>query len=279
MTRPVACVIGWPVSHSRSPLIHRYWLRRMGVDGDYVAAPVEPARIEAFLSGFADSGFVGGNVTVPYKEVAFKAVAEADGVAAALGAVNTLSLAGGRLIGSNTDAYGFLANLDAAAPGWDRPAGTAVVLGAGGAARAVVWSLLQRRLAPVVVVNRTIGRAEELVAKFGGDVRPSAWSALPGWLSKAQILVNATSLGMRGQPALEVDIGALPAGATVNDLVYAPLETRLLRAARGRGLAGVSGLGMLIHQAVPGFHKWFGKTPEVTGELYALVAADLEKNA
>jgi shikimate dehydrogenase len=275
----VACVIGWPVGHSRSPIIHRYWLRRLGIDGDYVAAPVEPARIESFLAAFADSGFVGGNVTVPYKEVAFKAVAEADDVASALGAVNTLSLAGGRLVGSNSDPHGFLANLDAAAPAWDSAGGMAIVLGAGGAARAVVWSLLQRELAPVVVVNRTLGRAEQLAAKFGDDVRPAEWSALPGLLSKAQLLVNATSLGMRGQPPLEVDIGALPAGATVNDLVYAPLETPLLRDVRRRGLAAVSGLGMLLHQAVPGFRKWFGATPEVTGELYALVAADLERDA
>jgi shikimate dehydrogenase len=277
VTRPVACIIGWPVSHSRSPMIHRYWLRRLGIDGDYVAAPVEPARIDAFLSRFARSGFVGGNVTVPYKEAAFAAVAETDEVASALGAVNTLSLADGRLIGSNTDAYGFLANLDAAAPGWDHAGGTAIVLGAGGAARAVVWSLLQRRLAPVVVVNRTPERAQQLAARLGDDVRPAAWSALPGWLPEARILVNATSLGMRGQPPLEIDIDALPAGATASDLVYAPLETQLLRAARRRGLAAVSGLGMLIHQAVPGFEAWFGERPKVTDALYALVAADLEK--
>lgn len=278
MTVRTACVIGWPVAHSRSPLIHRYWLSRLGIAGDYVIAAVEPERIDAFLAGFADSGFVGGNVTVPYKENAFRA-AEVDAAAEALGAANTLWLEGRRLFGTNTDAEGFLANLDHGAPNWDGEDGTAIVLGAGGASRAVVWALLQRGCNPVVVVNRSFARANALATRFGVGVRPAGWDELPQWLPKARLLVNATSLGMHGQPPLAIDLSALPDGAVVNDLVYVPLETELLRAARGRGLVAVDGLGMLLHQAAPGFEKWFGTRPEVTPELRELVIADLVASA
>ncbi len=278
MTKPTACIIGWPVSHSRSPLIHRYWLRELGIDGDYVPAPVEPDRIDAFLAGFADSGFVGGNVTVPYKEHAYRA-AELDDVARALGAVNTLWLEGRRLMGSNTDAEGFLANLDNAALGWDRSGEAALVLGAGGAARAVVWALLQRGFDPIVVVNRSLERATALHRQFGDAVRPMEWGVLPGLLPTTHLLVNATSLGMNGQPALDVDPITLPDDAIVYDLVYAPLETDLLRAARQCGLVAVDGLDMLLHQAVPGFERWFGVRPAVTPELRALIVADLVKTA
>jgi shikimate dehydrogenase len=271
----VACVIGWPVDHSRSPLIHRYWLKALSIDGDYVVSPVEPERIESFFAGFANSGFVGGNVTVPYKEIAYRAVDATDEVAAALGAVNTLSIEAGRLIGGNTDSYGFLANLDASAPGWDNAGEGAVVLGAGGASRAVVWSLLQRGLKPVVVVNRSAERAARLAAAFDGDIRISPWSELGEWLPRASLLVNATSLGMTKQPPLDVELERLAEGAVVSDLVYVPLETDLLAAARRHGYAAVGGLGMLIHQAVPGFEKWFGVRPEVTAELHDLLAADI----
>lgn len=256
-------------------MIHRYWLQQFRIDGDYVAVPVEPERIDAFLSGFAGHGYVGGNVTVPYKENAFRAVAEADPAARALGAVNTLWFDGGRLIGGNTDASGFLANLDAGAPGWDRPGEAAIVLGAGGAARAVTWALLQRGFDPIVVINRTADRAQSLARSFTGNIRVDDWSAIDNWLQVAALLVNTTSLGMQHQPLLTLDLSPMRDDAVVNDLVYAPLETGLVRAARARGLTAVTGLGMLLHQAAPGFERWFGVRPEVTQELYDLVAADL----
>jgi shikimate dehydrogenase len=275
VTQPIACVVGWPIAHSRSPLIHRYWLQELGIDGDYIAAAVEPDRIDAFLAGFADSGYVGGNVTVPYKENAFRA-AEADEVATILGAVNTLWLEERRLLGTNTDVEGFLANLDDAAPGWDKPGESALVLGAGGAARAVVWALLQRGFDLIVVVNRSVERAEALARQFGQRVKAAGWDALALWRPQARLIVNATSLGMHGQPPLAMDLSTLRDDAIVQDLVYAPLETGLLRAARDRGLTAVDGLGMLLHQAVPGFEKWFGVRPTVTAALRDLVIADLK---
>ncbi len=271
---PTACILGWPLSHTRSPLIHRFWLRSLGIAGDYLARPVAPDDIAAVLQGFAAGTFVGGNVTIPYKEQALAAVADADPAARAIGAVNTLWAEGGRLLGANTDAVGFLASLDADAPGWGG-GGPAVVLGAGGAARAIVWALLQRRFAPVTIVNRTPERAEGLALRFGSGAVAASWSDLPALLETASLLVNTTSLGMVGQPALDVDLAPLPATAIVTDLVYAPLETPLLAAAKARALRTVDGLGMLLHQAAPGFERWFGVRPAVTPELRALVVADL----
>ena len=275
MSVPTACVIGWPIRHSRSPLIHRHWLAKLGIAGDYVAVPVEPAAVDAFLKNDLRSRYVGGNVTVPHKEVALSAVAEADAVAAALGAVNTLWFESDRLIGGNTDPHGFLANLDENAPGWSGAGKSAIVLGAGGAARAVIWALRERGFEPVIVVNRTADRAAALAARFGKAVRPAEWSGLGGWLARADLLVNATSLGMSGQPALAIDLSPMNDAAIVADLVYAPLETDLLRAARRRSLTAVDGLGMLLHQAAPGFERWFGRRPQVTRELRDLVIADL----
>ncbi len=270
-----ACIIGWPVAHSRSPLIHRTWLRQFGIDGDYIRAAVEPERFDAFLAAFAENGFVGGNVTIPHKERAFALVAEADPVAAALGAVNTLWLEGDRLFGANTDAYGFLANLDQQAPGWDAAGGPALVLGAGGAARAVLWGLAARGFSPVTVVNRTFHRALALAQRLGEPVRAAEWEKFEALSAGAAILVNTTSLGMAGQPPLDLPLNRLPPHALVTDLVYAPLETPLLTAARLRGLRAVDGLGMLLHQAVPGFERWFGVRPEVTPGLRQRVIADL----
>jgi len=277
VNRPTACVIGWPIGHSRSPLIHRYWLRKLQIEGDYVPLALEPSQATAFFASFAASGFIGGNVTVPHKELAFEAATIADSATELLGAVNTLWLEDGELFGTSTDAEGFLANLDEAEPGWSKNAGTAIVLGAGGAAKAVVWALLQRRFEPVVVINRTVDRAEALSDRFGTTVRAADWGEAPKWLPSAQVIVNATSLGMAGQAPLPIDINMLPDDAVVNDLVYAPLETNLLRVARARRLRAVDGLGMLLHQAVPGFEKWFGVRPTVTTELRALVVADLAK--
>ncbi|RTL99055.1 shikimate dehydrogenase [Ancylobacter aquaticus] len=275
MTRNVA-IIGHPVSHSRSPLIHGYWLARHGIDGAYGVRDVAPGDIDSFLAAFAASGLVGGNVTVPHKEAAFRACATRDSVAQALGAVNTLWLEDGTLNGANTDVHGFLANLDAAVPDWARALGEAVVLGAGGAARAVVYGLLERGVDRVVVANRTRARAEVLRDQFGPRVLPIDWRDLGGRLVGCRLLVNTTSLGMKGQPPLDIDLSPLSPDALVTDIVYVPLETPLLKAAKARGLATVDGLGMLLHQAVPGFARWFGVRPEVTAELRALVIADLK---
>lgn len=276
MSDPRACVIGWPIKHSRSPVIHRFWLNALGISGDYVLQPVEPDAVGGFFAGFADSGYVGCNVTVPHKEAAFAAVDAREPVAETLGALNTIWLEDRRLIGASTDGYGFLANLDQAAKGWDANPGAAAVLGAGGSARAIAWALMSRGFSPIHVVNRTPARAKALAARFGPDIRPARWPELPGILPSVRLLVNTTSLGMEGQPDLRVDVSVLNDEALVNDLVYSPLETTLLASARARGLTAVDGLGMLLHQAVPGFEHWFGVRPDVTPELRAAVLATLD---
>ncbi len=274
MTRHVA-IIGHPVAHSRSPLIHGYWLKQHGIDGAYDRCDIAPEAIDGFLADFPASGLVGANVTVPHKEAAFRAASRLDPVAAALGAVNTLWREEGRLHGANTDVPGFLANLDAAEPEWARALGEAVVLGAGGASRAVVYGLLERGIDRVVVANRTLARAEALRDQFGPRVLPVAWRDLAGRLNGCRLLVNTTSLGMKGQPPLDIELSSLSPDAVVTDIVYVPLETPLLAAAKARGLKTVDGLGMLLHQAVPGFERWFGVRPQVTVELRNLVLADL----
>jgi shikimate dehydrogenase len=271
-----ACVIGHPVAHSRSPLIHRHWLKVYAIDGDYSREDVPPQDIRAFLASFPQSGFVGANVTVPHKEAAFLALAHAEPVASALKVANTIWLEGNRLAGTNTDVHGFLANLDEQRPGWDAEAEQAIVLGAGGAARAVVYALLSRRFTRVIVVNRTAERARALAEQFGSGVIAASFDSLPTWLVDADILINATTLGMRGQSRLQIDLVPMQDGATVCDIVYAPLETALLASARARGLHAIDGLGMLLHQAVPAFERWFGVRPSVTPELRAAVIADLE---
>lgn len=270
-----AAIIGHPVAHSRSPLIHNYWLKQLGIDGEYGRRDVPPAEIDLFLANFRASGLVGANVTVPHKEAAFRAAEELDPVAAALGAVNTLWLADGRLHGANTDVYGFLGNLDHAEPEWARSLDEALVLGAGGASRAIIHGLLERGIERVAVVNRTLSRAEALRDQFGSRVHPVEWRDLPARLVGKRLLVNTTSLGMKGQPPLDIDLSTLSPDALVTDAVYVPLETPLLRAAKALGLATVDGLGMLLHQAVPSFERWFGVRPEVTPELRALAIADL----
>ncbi|TBW35797.1 shikimate dehydrogenase [Siculibacillus lacustris] len=273
---PRAFVIGWPIAHSRSPLIHGHWLAEHGLAGSYERIAVAPDSIDAFLRDLPTSGFVGGNVTVPHKEAAFRIAAERDAVATATGAVNTLWIDGGRLCGGNTDGPGFLANLDAESPGWDRSPGPVVVLGAGGAASAVAWGLAARGFA-VRLVNRTAARAEALAARLGSGVAAHPWADLPKLLSEARLLVNTTSLGMVGKEPLDLDLAPLPRDALVTDIVYVPLETPLLAAARARGLATVDGLGMLLHQAVPGFERWFGVRPAVTPALRAVILADMAR--
>jgi shikimate dehydrogenase len=275
MTRPVACVVGWPVAHSRSPVIHKFWLKEFGIDGDYVIEPVEPDKAAMFFRDLPGSRFVGCNVTVPHKEAAFAAVAETGPAARAIGAVNTIWMEGGKLIGANTDATGFIANLDQEAPLWDKARGEAVVLGAGGSARAVVWALADRGFGRIHVVNRTLDRGKAVAARMGESVRALGWETLPALLRSADILVNTTTLGMRGQPELGIDLAPLKPSALVTDIVYVPLVTPLLAAARARGLRTVDGLGMLLHQAVPGFQKWFGRRPNVTPALRNAVLATM----
>jgi shikimate dehydrogenase len=268
-----ACLIGWPAAHSRSPLIHHYWLRKLGIAGGYSIESVPPEGFAEFVLNLKTHGYVGANVTIPHKERALQ-LTEPDARARAVGAANTLYYDGDVLRATNTDVEGFIANLDASAPGWDRTR-HAVVLGAGGSSRAVLFGLLERGIERIALANRSIARAQALAELFGERVVPIAWSDAPAALPGAGLLVNTTSLGMKGQPSLDLDLEPLPKDATVADLVYVPLETELLTEARGRGLRTADGLGMLLHQAVRGFELWFGARPQVTAELRALVEADL----
>ena len=271
-----ACLIGWPAAHSRSPLIHHYWLRKLGIEGGYNIEAVPPEGFAEFVLRLSAHGFVGANVTIPHKERAL-ALSTPDARARAAGAANTLWYDGGELRSTNTDIEGFVSNLDAAAPGWDAAA-EALVLGAGGSSRAVVFGLIERGIKRVHLANRTIDRARALADQFGAGVHPVAWAAIADLLPEAGLLVNTTSLGMHGQPPLVIDVSRLPPQAVVTDLVYVPLETALLASAKARGLRTADGLGMLLHQAVRGFELWFGQRPLVTPELRALVEADLVKS-
>lgn len=276
-TTRVAGIIGWPVAHSQSPRLHAYWLAQHGIDGAYVPLPVMPDRLPAAIAGLRAFGFRGGNVTIPFKEAVIPLLDDISPVARRIGAVNTLVVeADGRLIGTNTDSPGFLDNLRNSAPQWraDRPA---VVVGSGGAARAVCAALLGAGVPEVRLLNRTVDKAEDLAAHFrphfAGPIRPLPLSPAV-WAAAAEgvgVAVNTTSLGMTGHPPLDLDLGVLPADAVVADIVYTPLETPFLAAAAARGLATVDGLGMLLFQARAGFAAWFGETPEVTAELRAFV--------
>lgn len=272
-TGRAACLIGWPAAHSRSPLIHHYWLRLHGITGGYSIEAIPPEGFAEFVMHLSTHGFAGANVTIPHKERALQ-LTEPDERARAVGAANTLYYDGAVLRSTNTDVEGFLSNLDVAAPGWDRT-GDALVLGAGGASRAVVFGLVERGIPRIHLANRTMERARVLADQFGARVIPAAWNTLGELLPRTGLLVNTTSLGMNGQPPLDIDLALLPRDAVVADLVYVPLETPLLSAARARGLRTADGLGMLLHQAVRGFELWFGLRPAVTQELRALVEADL----
>ena len=272
---PRAGVAGWPVDHSRSPTIHRYWLREFGLAGSYERFAVQPAEFREFAARIGRNGLVGANITAPHKETAYLLCDRRTPVADALGAVNTFWREDGRLWGDNTDVAGFLANMDESAPGWDERAKLAVVLGAGGAARAIIYALISRRFERIVVVNRTQARAEALAAQFGSSTKAATWAALPAELAEADVLANATTLGMVGQPPLAVELDALPDRASVADVVYVPLRTPLVEAARARGLRAVEGLGMLLHQAAPAFTRWFGRQPVVTPALRALVETEV----
>jgi len=270
-----AGVCGWPVAHSRSPLIHGYWLARYHLEGAYERFAVPPLGFAEFAASIGVDGLVGANVTVPHKEAAFAACDRLTDSARATGAVNTLWREDGALWGDNTDVAGFLASLDAEAPGWRDRVDSAVVLGAGGVARAIVYGLVSRGVERVAIVNRTEARAVTLAERFGPTVRAATWDELPQLLGAAGLLANATILGMAGQPPLDVNLAPLKAESVVADVVYVPLATPLVEAAWRRGCIAVGGLGMLLRQAAPGFARWFGKTPEVTAELRALVEGDL----
>jgi len=269
-----ACLMGHPVAHSRSPMIHGYWLKTLGIAGAYELKDLTPEAFPAFIANLAGNGYVGGNITAPHKEAAHRLVSGRDAAAEAIGAVNTLWLENGKLMGGNSDTHGFIANLDDRAPGWFVPGCRAVVLGAGGAGRSAVYGLKERG-AEVHLVNRTVARAEELAARFGPRVTAHGFDAVPRLLREADMLVNCTSLGLAGKPPLEIDLAPLKKSAVVYDVVYVPLETGLLAAARKRGHRSVDGLGMLLQQAGFGFRKWFGGDPRVTPELRAMLEADI----
>lgn len=269
-----AFVCGHPIKHSRSPLIHGYWLEKHGLQGSYEAVDIAPDDFPSFLRSLEELGYAGGNVTLPHKEAAFRHAEKLDGAAERIGAVNTLWLEGGHLCGSNTDAYGFAANLDQQLPGWDS-ARTAMVLGAGGAARAVVHALQERGFDEIRIVNRTQARARDLQMRFGGSTSSHGWDEIEKLLPSTDLLVNTTSLGMAGSALLDISLDGLPDHAIVSDIVYVPLKTRLLKDAEARNLRTAEGLGMLLHQAVAAFERWFEVKPEVTDELRQRIVHDL----
>ena len=274
-----AFVTGYPIKHSRSPIIHGHWLNQYGLDGSYEMVEVAPEAFDGFIGDLISgkSGFVGGNVTIPHKEIAFARAQNPDAIARELGAANTLWLENGQLYASNTDGYGFIANLDAQAPGWS-DGETAVVLGAGGASRAVIVALRDRGFKAVHVVNRTVERAAALAERFGDTIHAHPLDALHDAMRDATIFVNTSSLGMEGSEVPPIDFSLLDTNAVVTDIVYTPLVTPILSMAQDQGFRVVDGLGMLLHQAVPGFEKWFGVRPTVDDALRALVVADLESH-
>jgi shikimate dehydrogenase len=271
-----ACVIGWPVAHSRSPMIHGYWLKQYGIDGSYGLQPVRREQLTTFLRGMREQGLAGCNVTLPHKEVAFATVDEARPAARAAAAANTLWYENSKLVGDNSDSAGFMSNLRASAPGLVISGCIVSLLGAGGAARGIVFALLEAGAGQVRLFNRTRARAEAMATYFGAKVTAYDWHERAECSRDVGLLVNTTSLGMKGIEPLDMDVAVLGPDCVVADIVYVPLETRLLKAARSRGLVVVDGLGMLLHQAVPGFEKWFGVRPEVTGELRTLLVRDIE---
>ncbi len=271
---PLAGVIGWPIAHSRSPQLHGHWLKRYGIKGHYIPMPVRPEHLAEALRSLPRLGFVGVNVTIPHKEAVLALADVVTDRAALMGAANTLILrSDGKIHADNTDGYGFIANLRQNAPGWDPTSGPAALLGAGGAARAVVASLLDAGVQELRIANRTRLRAEQIRAEFGARVVVYDWAQIGNMLEGAATVVNATSMGMEGKPPLRVPLDALSSTAVVTDIVYTPLDTPLLIAARQRGCTTVDGLGMLLHQAAPGFERWFGHRPEVDEELRAAVLA------
>ena len=272
-----ACVIGWPVEHSRSPLIHNFWIEKYGVpDAVYERLAVEPGKLADTVSSLNELGYIGANVTVPHKEAAFALLNRHDALARRLRAVNTIVTTENGLEGRNTDGYGFIANLTAGAPSWKAEAAPAVMIGAGGAARAIAVSLEEAGVPEIRIVNRTRKRAETLAEEINlANAHIYEWEEIPRALEGAGLLVNTTTRGMNGENDLALDLAPLAAQAAVTDIVYTPLRTGLLRDAEKAGFMIVDGLGMLLHQAVPGFEAWFGVRPEVTADLRAHVMGDM----
>ncbi|MFA9549878.1 MAG: shikimate dehydrogenase [Hyphomicrobium sp.] len=271
-----ACVIGWPVEHSRSPLLHGYWLKKYGIDGTYTKRAVAPEAVAGFLQSLRANGYVGCNVTVPHKAAAFSAADEREDSAKAVSAANTLWLSDGKLVAANTDTYGYMTNLSQQAPGWDRRDAPVSILGAGGAARAIVFGFLDAGVSEIRVFNRTRARAETVAQQFGSCVKVFDWSEREAGSRDSAVLVNTTTIGMNGVGTLDFDLAGFDPECVVSDIVYVPLETELLRKAKSQGLRTVDGVGMLLHQGVPGFEKWFGVRPEVTDELRNLIVGDIE---
>lgn len=264
----IAGVIGWPVAHSLSPRLHGFWLRHYGIDGAYVPLPVAPEDLAAAVTALPKLGFVGANVTIPHKETVMACLDHVSPLAQKVGAVNTLIVGpDGKISGLTTDGFGFLASLASSQPGWQASTGVAVVIGSGGAARAIVQALIEAGAPEIRLVNRTAARARALAGHLGGPITLIDWHDRERALESATLLVNATSLGMRGEPPLALALDALPRDAVVADIVYVPLLTELLASAAARGNRVVDGLGMLLHQARPAFAAWFGIEPEVTPEL------------
>lgn len=266
--------MGHPIAHSRSPMLHAYWLNRYGIEGSYERIDIAPEKLKDFFDTYRDSGWIGGNVTVPHKTAVIPYLDQVDDTSKALGAVNTIWWDGDVLLGGNSDSSGFLSNIDELLPGWDSNAKRAIVLGAGGASRAAIFGLRSREM-EVAVCNRTAAKAEALAAHFGEGVSAHGLDALRPLMENCDLFVNTTSLGMAGQPALETDLSSLKADAIVYDVIYVPLETEILKAAKAKGHRTVDGLGMLLHQGVEGFSHWFGLRPEVTPELRKLLADDI----
>ena len=279
MSSPSFClagIVGWPVAHSRSPKLHNYWLEKYGLAGAYVQLPVAPGKLAQALPGLAALGFRGCNITLPHKVDALALVDEVDAIARRMGAMNTIVVQpDGSLRGFNNDGFGYIQSLLDAQPDWRADAGPITVLGAGGASRAVVVSLADRGAKEIRLLNRSDAKAQALADEFGAPVKAIPWDARHQSLADVALLVNTTSQGMHGNPALDLDLGALPGHALVSDIVYVPLETPLLIAARQRGNRTVNGLGMLLNQARPAFQAWFGVMPEITPELRRAVEATL----
>jgi shikimate dehydrogenase len=272
----MAGVMGWPVMHSRSPKIHNYWFAKYQIAGTYVPLAIKAEGLRAALRALAPLGFAGCNLTIPHKEAACEIVDRVDPLARRIGAINCVVVApDGTLGGSNTDSFGYIQSIREACPDWRADAGPIVVIGAGGAARAVLASLVDDGAREIRLLNRTDARAQALAREFGAPIKALAWEERHAALAGASMLVNTTSQGMAGQPALDLKLDALPKAALVSDIIYIPRETPLLAAARQRGNRTVDGLGMLLHQARPAFHAWFGIMPEVTAELRAMIEATL----
>lgn len=271
-----ACVIGWPITHSRSPLIHGYWLERHGIDGSYERVAVEPEKLRDFLLNLQANGFVGCNVTIPHKEAAISAIQHIDDSVKKIGALNTVYLKDGKTHATSTDGEGFFQNLISHVPDFDATQKRVIVLGAGGSAKAIIERLLREDVYSITIINRTTTRANDIKTTFGEKIFVCRPEKTADALRNCDLLINTTSQGMTGQPDLQLDLTSLAPRAVVADIVYVPLKTRLLKDAEARGHRIVPGLGMLLHQAVRGFELWFGVKPEVTSELYTLIARDID---